>query len=128
MEYKEPDSTSKFNTVHTTEYRESASTSKYNTVHTKEYSKPASTSKYNTEHSTEKRKPASTSKYNTVHVVELKEPKSASKCISCTYNGVRGERPATTICSPCHVLLIFSSEPPRNPRPSNFFYMSNPIT
>ena len=30
----------------------------------------------------------------------------------------RGGRPATTISSPSHILLIFSSEPPRNPRPS----------
>ena len=32
----------------------------------------------------------------------------------------RGGRPATTISSPSHILLIFSSEPSRNPRPSNF--------
>ena len=31
----------------------------------------------------------------------------------------RGGRPATTIFSPSHILLIFSSEPPLNPRPSN---------
>ena len=29
----------------------------------------------------------------------------------------RGGRPATTISHPSHILLIFSSEPPRNPRP-----------
>ena len=31
----------------------------------------------------------------------------------------RGGRPATTIFSPSHILLIFSSEPPLNLRPSN---------
>ena len=31
----------------------------------------------------------------------------------------RGGRPATTTSRPIHNLLIFSSEPPRNPRPSN---------
>ena len=31
----------------------------------------------------------------------------------------RGGRPATTISSPSHILLIFSSEPPRNSRSSN---------
>ena len=30
----------------------------------------------------------------------------------------RGGRPATIISSPSHILLIFSSEPSRNPRPS----------
>ena len=30
----------------------------------------------------------------------------------------RGGRPATTISRPRHILFIFSSEPPRNPRPS----------
>ena len=30
----------------------------------------------------------------------------------------RGGRPTTSISSPSHILLIFSSEPPRNPRPS----------
>ena len=30
----------------------------------------------------------------------------------------RGGGPATTISSPSHIFLIFSSEPPRNPRPS----------
>ena len=32
----------------------------------------------------------------------------------------RGGRPATTISS--HILLIFSSEPPLNPRPSNIIF------
>ena len=35
---------------------------------------------------------------------------------------MRGGRPATTIYSPSHILLIFSSEPPRNPRPSNIIF------
>ena len=35
----------------------------------------------------------------------------------------RGVKPATTISSLSHILLIFSSEPPRNPRPSNIFLL-----
>ena len=35
----------------------------------------------------------------------------------------RGGRPATTISSPSHILLIFSSEPPRNPRPSKIIFL-----
>ena len=35
----------------------------------------------------------------------------------------RGGRPATTISSPSHILLIFSSEPPQNPRPSNIIFL-----
>ena len=34
----------------------------------------------------------------------------------------RGVRSATTISRPSHILLIFSSEPPRNPRPSIIKY------
>ena len=34
------------------------------------------------------------------------------------YYLTRGGRPATTISRPSHILLIFSSETPRNPRPS----------
>ena len=30
---------------------------------------------------------------------------------------MRGGRPVTTIFHPSHILLIFSSEPPRNPSP-----------
>ena len=36
---------------------------------------------------------------------------------------VRGGRSVTTISSPSHILLIFSSEPPRNPRPSNTIFL-----
>ena len=35
---------------------------------------------------------------------------------------MRGGRPATTVSRPSHILLIFSSEPPRNPRPSIIIY------
>ena len=38
-----------------------------------------------------------------------------------TYGQWRGGRSATTISRPSHILLIFSSEPPRNPRPSISF-------
>ena len=40
----------------------------------------------------------------------------------------RGGRPTTSISSPNHSLLIFSSEPNRNPRPFNiiFFKVSHP--
>ena len=34
----------------------------------------------------------------------------------------RGGRPTTTISSPSHILLIFSSEPHGNHRPSNIFF------
>ena len=34
----------------------------------------------------------------------------------------RGGRPTTLISSPSHILLIFSSEPPRNPRPFNIIF------
>ena len=46
------------------------------------------------------------------------------QCMSST----RGGRPPTPISLPSHILLIFSSEPPRNPRPSIFmcFKVSNP--
>ena len=46
------------------------------------------------------------------------------QCMSST----RGGRPAITISLPSHILLIFSSERPRNPRPSIFmcFKVSNP--
>ena len=37
--------------------------------------------------------------------------------VNFNYQLTRGGRPATTISSPNHILLIFSSEPPRNPRP-----------
>ena len=39
-------------------------------------------------------------------------------------SSTRGGRPATTISRPSHILLIFSSEPPRNPRPSNIIFFS----
>ena len=35
----------------------------------------------------------------------------------CKEGITREERPTTAIPSPSHILLIFSSEPPRNPRP-----------
>ena len=38
--------------------------------------------------------------------------------------GEKGKRPATKISSPSHILLIFSSEPPRNPRPSLFKFLN----
>ena len=34
----------------------------------------------------------------------------------------RGGRPATPFSSPSHILLIFSSEPPLNPRPFNIIF------
>ena len=34
-------------------------------------------------------------------------------------NSARGGRPTTPISSPNHILIIFSSEPHRNPRPFN---------
>ena len=36
----------------------------------------------------------------------------------CFFKWARGGRPATTTSRPSHILLIFSFEPPRNPRPS----------
>ena len=36
----------------------------------------------------------------------------------------RGRRPATTISSPSHILLIFSSEPPLNPCPYSIIFKS----
>ena len=35
---------------------------------------------------------------------------------------VRGGRPTTSISSPNHILIIFSSEPHRNPRPFNIIF------
>ena len=35
----------------------------------------------------------------------------------------RGGRPVTTISKPSHILLIFSSEPPRNPSPLNIIFL-----
>ena len=42
---------------------------------------------------------------------------------------MRGGRPATTISRPSHILLIFSSEPPQNPRPFvlKFLYLIDKI-
>ena len=37
---------------------------------------------------------------------------------------VRGGRPTTTNLSPSHILLIFSSEPPRNPRSFKNIFLS----
>ena len=39
-----------------------------------------------------------------------------------TKRSARGGRPATTISRPSHILLIFLSEPPRNPRPFNVIF------
>ena len=36
----------------------------------------------------------------------------------------RGGRPTTSISSPNHILIIFSSEPHRNPRPFNIIFLS----
>ena len=36
----------------------------------------------------------------------------------------REGRPTTTIPSPSHILLIFSSEPHRNPRPLNIIFLN----
>ena len=53
------------------------------------------------------------------HNMLLKEPSPLDRSISISEEGQwRGGRPATTISSPSHILLIFSSELPRNPRPS----------
>ena len=35
---------------------------------------------------------------------------------------MRGGRPTTSISSPNHILIIFSSEPLRNPRPFNIIF------
>ena len=35
----------------------------------------------------------------------------------------RGGRTTTTIPSPSHILLILSSEPPRNPRPFKYIFL-----
>ena len=46
-----------------------------------------------------------------------------------TYHITREGRTATTIPSPSQILLIFLSEPPRNPRPfKKKFYVSNSST
>ena len=37
----------------------------------------------------------------------------------------RGGKPATTIFRPSHILLNFSFEPPRNPRPFNIYFFLN---
>ena len=39
-----------------------------------------------------------------------------------TQHNAEGGRPTKTISCPSHILLIFSSEPPRNPRPLNFIF------
>ena len=44
-------------------------------------------------------------------------------CVLCLQGKGRGGRPATTISIPSHILLIFSSEPPLNPRPSNIIFL-----
>ena len=43
------------------------------------------------------------------------------------YKCTRGGRPTTTIPSPNHILIIFSSEPHRHPRPSNIIFFKCPI-
>ena len=40
------------------------------------------------------------------------------------YRAVRVGRPTQKISRPRHILLIFSSEPPRNPRPFNIIFLS----
>ena len=48
---------------------------------------------------------------------------SSQDSVSLLVQGVgRGGRPTTSISSPNHILLIFSSEPPRNPRPFNIIF------
>ena len=39
-----------------------------------------------------------------------------------SFSVMRGGRPATTTSRPSHILLIFSSKPPQNPRPSIINY------
>ena len=43
---------------------------------------------------------------------------SSANIFALPYLSARGGRPTTTIFRPSHILLIFSSEPPRNYRPS----------
>jgi len=44
-----------------------------------------------------------------------------------SYSWKRGGRPTTSISSPNHILIIFSSEQHRNPRPFNIIFFKCPI-
>ena len=55
----------------------------------------------------------------------IARPPSDVKGLFITYADnctARGGRPTTSISSPSHILLIFSSEPPRNLRPFNIIF------
>ena len=54
----------------------------------------------------------------------LKIRKKSKKKLSWIKGLSRRGRPATTISSPSHIILIFSSDPPRNPRPSNIIFLN----
>ena len=43
------------------------------------------------------------------------------------FTSTRGGKPAITIFSPSHILIIFSSEPPQNPRPFNIVFFKRLI-
>jgi len=46
---------------------------------------------------------------------------TADPLVRLNFTSMREGRSESTISSPSHILLIFSSKPPQNPRPSNIF-------
>jgi len=58
---------------------------------------------------------------NTAMIYDVNSSALKKKYLS-TKMESRGGRPTISISSPNHILLIFSSEPPRNPRPFNIIF------
>ena len=76
------------------------------------------------------------SKFVFLSVLPPKSIQFASRFYDTIFNSVffyemlcqtRGGRPTTSISSLNHILIIFSSEPPQNPRPFNIIFFKCPI-